>query len=208
VSGNLGPAALAFWAVIIVAAWAIPLLLGYLVGSIPVSAWVGRRAGVDVVQDGEANPGSANVWKLAGPGWGLLALAGDLAKGVLPVAIGMATWGWAVGWIAGIGALIGGSWPLFGRLRGGRGVAVFAGVAFTLSPAAGVLGVALTLAVLGMARLLGRNGRVAAIAVGIGTFPFLFHVAEASLERLAALMALYLVAVVRFAITRRRPAGS
>jgi glycerol-3-phosphate acyltransferase PlsY len=199
---------MALWALIVVVVWSIPLLAGYLVGSIPVSAWVGRRAGVDVVQDGEANPGSANVWKLAGPGWGLLALTGDLAKGVLPVAIGIATVSWGAGWVAGLGALVGASWPLFGRLRGGRGVAVFAGVACTLSPPAGLLAVLLTLAVLGIARLLGRNGRVAAIAVGIGSFPFLFYAAEASLERLAALMALYLVAVVRFATTRRRPAGS
>ena len=85
----LGPADLA--------AMAVALVVGYLVGSIPVSAWVGRRAGVDVVNDGEANPGSANVWKLAGPGWGLLALAGDLAKGVLPVAIGIVQWSWWAG---------------------------------------------------------------------------------------------------------------
>ena len=148
------------------------------------------------------------MWKLAGPGWGLLALTGDLAKGVLPVAIGIATLSWWAGWAAGLGALIGASWPLFGRLKGGRGVAVFAGVAFTLSPPAGIIAVFLTLAVLGIARLLGRNGRVAAIAVGVGSFPFLFWAAELSPERLAALMTLYLVAVVRFATTRTSPAGS
>jgi glycerol-3-phosphate acyltransferase PlsY len=92
---------------------------------------------------------------------------------------------------------------LFGRLRGGRGVAVFAGVAVTLSPPAGVVAVLLTLAVLGIARLLGRNGRVAAITAGVGAFPFLFYAAELSLPRLAAVMTLYLVAVVRFATTRR-----
>jgi acyl phosphate:glycerol-3-phosphate acyltransferase len=181
----------------------VALLAGYLVGSIPVSAWIGRRAGVDVVREGEANPGSANVWKLAGPGWGMLALAGDLAKGVLPVAIGLAQWSWWAGWAAGLGALLGASWPLFGGLRGGRGVAVFAGVAFTLSPVAGLVAVLLVLAVLGVARLLGRNGRVAAIALGIGAFPFLFFAAELSLERLAALMTLYLVTVARFLQTGR-----
>jgi acyl phosphate:glycerol-3-phosphate acyltransferase len=181
---------------------AIAFAGGYLVGSLPVSAWVGKRAGVDVVRDGEANPGSANVWKLAGPGWGMLALSGDLAKGVMPVAIGLATWTWGAGWAAGLGALVGASWPWFGRVTGGRGVAVFAGVAFTLAPAAGFLAVLLTLAVLGIARLLGRNGRVAAIAVGIGVYPLLFYAAEQSLAMLAALMTLYLVAVVRFVTSR------
>lgn len=181
----------------------IALLIGYLVGSIPVSALVGRAAGVDVVREGEANPGSANVWKLAGPGWGFLALTGDLAKGVLPVVLGTVTVSWSVGWVAGLGALLGACWPLFGRLRGGRGVAVFAGVAFALSPSAGTLGVLLTLAVLVGARVLGRNGRVAAIAAGVGTYPLLFLAATGDLLRLAALMTLYLVAVLRFVTTRR-----
>jgi glycerol-3-phosphate acyltransferase PlsY len=181
----------------------IALLAGYLVGSVPVSALVGRAAGVDVVHEGEANPGSANVWRLAGPGWGFLALTGDLAKGVLPVAIGTVTVSWSIGWVAGLGALVGASWPLVGRLRGGRGVAVFAGIAFALSPAAGMLGVLLTLAVLGVARALGRNGRVTAIAAGVGTYPLLFLADQADLLRLAALMTLYLVALLRFVTTRR-----
>jgi glycerol-3-phosphate acyltransferase PlsY len=182
---------------------AIALLGGYLAGSVPVSAMVGRAAGVDVVREGEANPGSANVWKLAGPGWGLLALAGDLAKGVLPVALGSVTVSWSIGWVAGLGALLGASWPLLGRLRGGRGVAVLAGAAFALSPAAGTLGVLLTLGVLAAARLLGRNGRVAAVATGVGSYPLLFLADGRDLLRLGALMTLYLVAVLRYATTRR-----
>ena len=180
----------------------VALLAGYLVGSIPVSQYVARSAGVDVLRDGERNPGSANVWKLAGPGWGFLALMGDIAKGVLPVAIGTVTWSWGAGWLAGVGALVGACWPLFGRLRGGRGVAVFAGAAVALSPAAGILGLLLALAVVLVAKALRRNGRVAAIAVGVGTYPFLFLAAEADPYRLVALLVLYLVAVVRFATTR------
>jgi acyl phosphate:glycerol-3-phosphate acyltransferase len=173
------------------------LLVGYLIGSVPVSVLVGRAAGVDVARDGEGNPGSANVWKLAGPGPGLLALAGDLAKGVIPVAIGSVTWSWGVGWVAGLGALLGACWPLFGRLPGGRGVATFAGVVFTLSPAAGSIAVLLALLVAGVARVAGRNGGVVAIAVGIGSYPVLFLADQADPARLAAIGALYLAVGVR-----------
>lgn len=182
---------------------AFALLGGYLVGSLPVSAWLGRAAGVDVTRDGEGNPGSANVWKLAGPGWGALALTGDLAKGILPVAIGIVTFGWWTGWVAGIGALAGACWPALGRWRGGRGVATLAGACLALSPAAGVIAVVLTLLVVLVARALGRNGRVAAIATGFGTFPFLFLVVHPDLARLAGIGLLYLVAVARYATTRR-----
>ncbi len=176
---------------------------GYAVGSLPVSAWVGRAAGVDVYRDGERQPGSASVWKLAGPGWGLLAFTADLSKGMLPVALATVTWSWGAGWAAGLGTLTGACWPALGRIRRGRGVAVFAGVAFALAPPAGILGALLTLSVAGVARLARRNGPVAGIAVGIGTYPLLFFAAYRDPLRLAALMVLYLVAIVRYVTTRR-----
>ena len=181
----------------------LALLGGYLVGSMPVSAWVGRAAGVDVTRAGEGNPGSANVWKLAGPGWGRLALAGDLAKGILPVAVGIVTFSWWTGWVAGVGALAGASWPALGRWPGGRGVATLGGASLALAPAAGLVSVLLTLVVVLGAKALGRNGRVAAIATGFGSFPLLFLVEHADLSRLAGLGILYLVAVGRYATTRR-----
>ena len=118
------------------------------------------------------------------------------------MALGTVTVSWSVGWVAGLGALLGACWPLFGRLPGGRGVAVFAGVAFALSPSAGMLGVLVTVSVLVAARLFGRNGRVAAIGAGIGSYPLLFLADQGDLLRLAALMLLYLVAVLRYVTTR------
>jgi len=179
------------------------LLVGYLIGSIPLSSRVGRAAGVAIVRGREADPGPAGVWRQAGPGWGLLALTGDLAKGLLPVAMGAVTVSWAIGWVAGLGALLGACWPLFGRLPGGPGVAVLAGVAFGLSPAAGIIGALLGVVVVVVARLLGRNGRVPAIAVGTGTYSLVFFADQADLLRLAALMTLFLVAALRHATTRR-----
>jgi glycerol-3-phosphate acyltransferase PlsY len=185
-----------------VLALAICLAAGYAVGSLPLSAWIARAAGVDVGRGGEGFQGSVDVRELAGPGWGLLAFTADLSKGVLPVALATVTWSWGAGWAAGLGALVGSGWPALGRVPGGRRVAVFAGVAFALAPPAGVIAVLLALAVLGAARLLGRDGRVVALAVGIGTYPLLFFAAYRDPLRLAALMTLYLVAVFRYVTTR------
>lgn len=180
------------------------LALGYAAGSIPVAALVGRAAGVDPLADGERNPGSANVWKLAGPGWGLLALSGDLAKGALPVAVATVTWGWNAGWAAALGATLGAGWPALGRLRGGRAVAAFAGAAAALAPPAGIVGFALAGVVALGGRLLGHNTRVAAIGVAVGSYPLLFLLVHADIARLAGLLVLYLVTVARFAVTARR----
>ncbi|MHB8892908.1 MAG: glycerol-3-phosphate acyltransferase [Candidatus Limnocylindrales bacterium] len=198
-----GLPALGFGPVDVLAAL-VALVAGYAVGSLPVTGWIARSAGVGVPSDGERNPGPADVWTIAGPGWGLLALVADLSKGILPVAVATVTWSWGTGWAAGLGALVGAGWPALGRLPGGRGVAVFAGVAFALAPPAGIIGMLLALVAVGVTRLLRRDGRVAAIVVGIGTYPLLFNAAHHDLARLAALMALYLVSALRFAAARRR----
>lgn len=182
----------------------LALLAGYAIGSLPLNRWIARSAGHDPLLEGERNPGAANVWKIAGPGWGFLALTADLAKGVIPVAIGTVTVGWNVGWIAGVGALLGACWPAFGRLPGGRGVATFSGVAFTLAPPAGTVSVLLTLGIVGVGRLVGRNGRVVATAAGIASYPPLFLLVGQDVYRLLALLVLYLVAVARFTLTRDR----
>jgi acyl phosphate:glycerol-3-phosphate acyltransferase len=182
----------------------VALLGGYLVGSLPSAAWIGRTAGVDPLRDGERNPGAANIWKLAGPGWGFLALTADLAKGVIPVAVGIVTWSWSIGWVAGLGALLGACWPALGRRPGGRGVATFSGVAFALAPPAGTVSVLLTLLVVGIGRLVRRNTRVVAVAVGIGSFPPLFLAVQQDIARLCAVLVLYLVTLARFLTTRDR----
>lgn len=171
--------------------------LGYAVGSLPISAGIGRAFGVDVASGGEGNPGSANVWALAGPRAGLLALAGDLAKGAVPVALAGALVGWWAGWLAGLGAVVGHAWPALGRLPGGRAVATFGGAAIVLSPAAGAIAVASSLVALALA------GRVAAVAVGVGVYPLLFLAVEQDLARLGAVLALYGVTLARYVATRR-----
>ncbi len=187
----------------------LSLVFGYVAGSIPVSALVGRAAGVDVHADGERNPGAANVWKLAGPGWGLLALSGDLAKGALPVAIATVTFSWNAGWLAAMGAAIGAGWPLLRIRSGGRAVATFSGAAAALAPPAGIIGFALAGIIVGFGRLVRVNTRVVAIAVAIGGYPILFYWTHGDVRRLLALLLLYSVTLVRYLATRshrRRPA--
>ena len=132
----------------------------------------GRRDHASAAE-GRADPTEhrQSAWAGAGPGWGLLALTGDLAKGVVPVGVGIVTWSWGIGWVAGLGALLGARWPAFGRLPGGPGVAVLGGVVFTLAPPAGVMSVLLAGArPAGRDGLLGRDSLVPAIATGFGAF--------------------------------------
>jgi glycerol-3-phosphate acyltransferase PlsY len=162
---------------------AVALLGGYLIGSIPT----GRLGGRD-----------------AGPGWAFLAVTAALATGVVPVAVGIVTWSWGIGWVAGLGAVFGACWPRFGRATGGAGLATLGGAAFALAPAAGSVSLLLALVVLGVGRVLRRDTRDLAGVVGFGTFPALFLVVEQDLARLCALLGLYLVVLVRSVTARDR----
>jgi len=105
------------------------VLGGFLLGSLPFSVWVGRRAaGVDVRREGSRNPGAANVWKLAGRSFGVLVGAADAAKGA--AAVWLAWWaelpdGQAV-W-AGAAATLGHDFSPWLGFRGGKGGATTVG---------------------------------------------------------------------------------
>jgi glycerol-3-phosphate acyltransferase PlsY len=98
---------------------------------------LGRILGVDVRARGSGNIGATNIARTLGLGFGVLTLLADMAKGALPVLVGVVLnvgpWGLA---FAGAGAILGHVFSLFARLRGGKGVATAAGVFLVLSPPA------------------------------------------------------------------------
>lgn len=127
------------------------LLVAYFTGSIPFSYLVARVfAGKDVRREGSGNVGATNVARTAGKGAGVLALLGDLAKGVAIILIarwivGRPEWPYAAGpqpwqsremWIAlaGLVAVLGHMFPVWLRFHGGKGVATAAGVILALDP--------------------------------------------------------------------------
>ena len=112
--------------------------IGYLVGSIPTGLIVGRVArGIDIREFGSGKTGFTNVVRTVGARWGVVALAGDLAKGALPVVIALLISDEPyVRMTAGLAAAIGHDWPVFAGFQGGRGVATSFGAALAMSPIA------------------------------------------------------------------------
>ena len=141
--------------------------------------------------------------RATGPGWAFLGLTADLAKGVIPVALGIVTVSWEIGWIAGIGAMLGsaraavcGSWRY--------GIVTPAGVAVALAPPAGALSGLLALLVVGLGRLVGRDARDAALAVATLVYPLLFAAVQPEAARLGGLLGLYVVGALVLVASRRR----
>ncbi len=115
-----------------------PVVLGYLLGSVPFAFVLARRWGhVDLRTSGSGNVGATNVFRTSGPLLGLAALMLDVAKGAATIALAQhfATDA-ATPTAAGIAAVMGHVYPIWLRFRGGKGVATACGVFAMLAPLA------------------------------------------------------------------------
>ena len=120
-----------------------PFLFGYLVGSIPFGLVLTRLAGYgDIRKIGSGNIGATNVLRTGNKGLALATLILDSGKGALAVGV---VWLIAlnltnsapskfafeiirfVALTAGVGAVIGHSFPIWLRFKGGKGVATTLG---------------------------------------------------------------------------------
>ncbi len=116
---------------VFVALAAIP---AYFLGTFPTALLVARAGGHDVLTEGSGNPGASNVARLMGWKAGLLVLAGDLAKGAIAAGVGLAVAGRGAGYVLGILAVIGHTYPVTRHFKGGKGVATAGGMLAVLNP--------------------------------------------------------------------------
>ena len=139
----------------------VGMILGYLLGSIPFALIIGKLvAKVDVREHGSGNLGGTNVIRVVGMKAGVLVIACDILKGVLAAFIGSLLFGDWGGVAAGIFAVIGHTYPIFARFKGGKGVATGAGVFLFLAP----IQIIIALAVFGVVLLITKYMSLASIA--------------------------------------------
>lgn len=113
------------------------IFFGYIAGGIPTGYLVVKRLkGCDIRTKGSGNPGTANVYRNAGPLAGAITLAIDALKGYGPVylCLFLQPRRPELAIAAGAAAIVGHNWtPLLG-FKGGKGVATSAGVFMALLP--------------------------------------------------------------------------
>ena len=146
------------------------LLAGsYLLGSIPVGYLVGRLFGLDVRQQGSGNIGATNVLRTIGKGPAAATLLLDIGKGFLPVILGRKILFLTPAWTIAVGltAVIGHTFPIFLRFKGGKGVATGFGVLIGLSPLTALYIFGVWLVVFAMSRIVSLSSLSAAVALPI-----------------------------------------
>jgi acyl phosphate:glycerol-3-phosphate acyltransferase len=140
-------------------------LVGYLLGSVPVSLLVARRHGVDLYRTGDGNPGAWNALEQLGPRRAWPAFVGDGLKGTLAGLVGAALGGFWGAYAGVAAAMLGHALPLFARLRGGKSVMTFVGGMIVLAPIPAAICAALCVAVSLGARSFAWGARAAVLAI-------------------------------------------
>lgn len=145
------------------------IVIGYLTGSISAAIIVGRWLDLpDPRVAGSKNPGATNLLRIGGKKAGVLALLGDMLKGILPVLL--AKWldqPAAIMGAAGLAAFLGHLYPVFFGFRGGKGVATTLGVTLGLYWPAGLAALVTWLSVAVLFRISSLAALVTALLIPV-----------------------------------------
>lgn len=114
---------------------ALAVLTGYLLGSIPTAGALGALWGVQLRKAGSGNPGANNALRLGGPILAATVLLVELAKGLAAVRLGATLADDPGSVAAAIGAVAGNVYNVWYRFKGGKGLAITAGVLLGAAPA-------------------------------------------------------------------------
>src|SRR5258708_19350682 len=117
--------------------YVIAAVAGYLFESVPFGWLVARAKGVDIFKAGRGNPGATNVKRVLGSKAGNTVLVLDILKGAVATAWPLlpmlaAPQPMVLELIGVAAAVIGHSFSIFTKFRGGKGVATAAGGVFVL----------------------------------------------------------------------------
>lgn len=110
-------------------------LIAYLIGSIPSALIVGKVGyNIDIREHGSGNLGATNTFRILGIKAGAIVTIADILKGtiavILPGLFGIDVYPLIIG----VFAILGHTYPVFAKFKGGKAVATSAGVFLGINP--------------------------------------------------------------------------
>ena len=153
-------------------------LLGYFFGNFLTACVVTKiYNGSSPFEFGSHNPGMANVMARCGFKPGIIVLAGDLLKTVIPCMLAkMLFFGENNGMVAclyaGMGAVIGHNFPFWHKFKGGKGVSSTCAAMFCLHPLLGLTAIIAGMLVVFATKYLS----IGAAVIPIAFIPFAWHI--------------------------------
>ncbi len=167
-------------------------IVAYLFGAVPFGLLVAKSRGVDIRQHGSGNIGATNVFRVIGKGWGIFTFVLDALKGFIP-AFAFPILGHIepamrseYGVLFGFMAILGHSFPVYLKFKGGKGVATSAGMLLGIAWLVVAIGFVCWVLCMVLSRYVSLSSIVAAFAVAIASwlhphYPILVKVALTAL---------------------------
>ena len=178
----------------------LPLVVGYLLGSVPFGLILTRLTGAgDLRAIGSGNIGATNVLRTGRKGLAAATLLLDLGKGLGAVLLARHFWPGSEA-LAGLAVVIGHCFPVWLKFKGGKGVATLMGVSLGLAWPIGLAYAVTWLGVLGLSRISSLGGMCAAVVAPIAAL----LVGEIQYALALALLALLVLFLHRANIGRLR----
>lgn len=144
----------------------LTMLLAYLIGSVSFGIIIAKLyRGIDIRDYGSGNTGFTNVLRVIGKGPSILVLCGDTLKGALAVLVGFFLGDTYCAMLGGLMAMLGHTYPIYYRFRGGKGVATGLGVFLSLAPDVTVLALLIFLFTVWISRYVSLGSILAALSV-------------------------------------------
>lgn len=110
-------------------------LIAYLLGSIPSALLIGKAAyGIDVRKHGSGNMGATNAFRVLGKKAGAIVTATDILKGTISTLLPILFQADVHPLIIGLFAVLGHTYPLFAKFKGGKAVATSGGIILGIYP--------------------------------------------------------------------------
>jgi len=173
----------------------VGIAVSYFLGTFPSALLVAKRGGIDVTTAGSGNPGTSNVVRLLGWKFGAIVFALDMAKGAIAAVIGWQIDGTRVSlftYVCVVAAIIGHTFPITRKFKGGKGVATGGGGMYVLHP---VISLVLFVSWF-IIRKLTNKSSVASLTISIA-LPIAVAVGDAKAWEITALIAMVILIIIR-----------
>src|SRR5690625_4850054 len=115
------------------------IIIAYILGSIPFALIVGKIGyKVDVREHGSGNLGATNAFRVLGTKAGIIVVLADILKGtiatLIPLFVGIFYDVEVSRLVIGVFAVIGHTYPVFAKFKGGKAVATSGGIMLGVNP--------------------------------------------------------------------------
>lgn len=154
----------------------LPVLLAYLLGSIPSALWVGKIFyNTDVRTKGSGNLGATNTFRVLGTTAGLIVSILDILKGTAATLIPLYLATDIHPLVLGLIAVVGHMYPIFANFKGGKAVATSGGILLGYQWPLFLVAVAVLLIALKITKMVSLSSIILAVVAVIYTVIYTFY---------------------------------